>query len=67
MNSRALGILLKNCSKLLQWQSCLALLDKALSISETDDDLVETAYVKKLTWDMNFLNLNNYEESEKII
>lgn len=65
MNSRALGILLKNCSNYYSGKAALALLDKALSISETNDDLVETAYVKN-NMGYEFFKLNNYEECKKL-
>lgn len=66
VNSRALGILLKNCSNYYSGKAALALLDKALSISETNDDLVETAYVKN-NMGYEFFKLNNYEECKNYI
>ena len=65
VNSRALGILLKNCSNYYSGKAALALLDKALSISEANDDLVETAYVKN-NMGYEFFKLNNYEECKKL-
>lgn len=65
VSSRALGILLKNCSNYYSGKAALSLLEKALSISEANNDLVETAYVKN-NMGYEFFKLNNYEECKKL-
>lgn len=64
-SSRALGILLKNCSNYYSGEAALSLLEKALSISEMNNDLVETAYIKN-NMGYEFFKLNNYEECKKL-
>lgn len=65
INSKAIGILLKNCSNYYSGEAALTLLEKALKINETNNDLVEKAYIKN-NMGYEFFKLNNYEECMKL-
>lgn len=58
-NSRAIGILLKNCSNYYSGEAALSILNKALFISEINNDLVEKAFIKN-NMGYEFFKLDNY-------
>lgn len=60
-NSQALATLLKNCSNYYTGKQALSLLEKALEISEKNNDLVEIAFIKNNMGYEQF-KLNNYEK-----
>lgn len=60
-NSKALGILLKNCSNYYNGQSALNLLEIALSIGEENNDLVEIAFTKN-NMGYEYFKLSEYEK-----
>lgn len=64
-NSKALGIILKNCSNYYSGEKALFLLDKALTISEAQNNLVEKAYIKN-NMGYEFFKLNNYEKCKSL-
>lgn len=64
-NSRALGILLKNCSNYYSGKNALNLLKKALEISIENNDLTEMAFIKN-NMGYEFFKINNYEMSIKL-
>lgn len=64
-NSRAIGILLKNCSNYYSGEAALTLLNKALTISEINNDLVEKAFIKN-NMGYEFFKLNNYDKCKKL-
>ena len=64
-NSRAIGILLKNCSNYYSGEAALSILNKALFISEINNDLVEKAFIKN-NMGYEFFKLDNYEECKRL-
>lgn len=60
-NSRALGILLKNCSNYYSGANALRLLEKALRISEDNGDIVEKAFIKN-NMGFEYFKLNDYKK-----
>lgn len=64
-NSRALGILLKNCSNYYSGQKALHLLEIALRISKENNDLVETAFIIN-NMGYEYFKLNDFETCQKL-
>lgn len=64
-NSKALGILLKNCSNYYSGEKALNLLETALRISVENNDLVEIAFIKN-NMGYEYFKLNDYETCKKL-
>lgn len=64
-NSKALGIMLKNCSNYYTGDEALTLLEKSMEISIKNNDLIETAFVKN-NMGYEYFKMNNYDECIKL-
>ena len=64
-NSKALGILLKNCSNYYSGTKALNLLKKAMEISDENNDLIESAFIKN-NMGYEYFKMNNYEICKRL-
>lgn len=64
-NSKALGILLKNCSNYYSGNAALKLLKKANDISQNNNDIVEQAFIKN-NMGYEYFKLHDYDKCEHL-
>lgn len=64
-NSKALGILLKNCSNYYSGTAALHLLEKALDISRVNNDLVEEAFIEN-NMGYEYFKLGDYDRCKSL-